>query len=206
MLKYTIAANEVNDSDFSRDISVLSKVSQNNCVLKTAQKYLNLCDNLDKGVLQQEQSSEIISLPADLMAVEQGVSVLCDVYACGLGTKQNDVCADIKNELKKMSGFYFEKVADAYFSASNILLDAQNVDKDELKQMAESCNSLKNVYLSWPIDENKSDLLAFFEKVDTYSHNFDVKNSLGSSKKVGRTNVADYMNFSPYQRGSWMIQ
>ena len=201
MLKYTIAANEVTDSDFSRDISVLSKVNQNNCVLKTAQKYLNLCDNLDKGIFQQEQSSEIISLPADLMAVEQGVSVLCDVYASDLGAKQKQVCADIKNELKKMSGFYFEKVADAYFSASNILLDAQNVDKDELNQLAQSCNSLKNVYLSWPMEENKSDLLAFFEKVDAYSHDFDIKSSVGSSKKVGRTNVADYMSFSLHQRG-----
>ena len=202
MLKYTISEKEQRNPDFSGDISVLSKVNQNNCVLERAQRYLDLCVDLDKCVLQQEQSVGKVSLPADLMAVEQGISVLCDVYACGIGAKQKDVRSDIKEELKKMSGFYFEKVADAYFSACNILLDAKDVDKDELKQIAKSCNSLKDVYLHWPMDESKSDVLAFFEKVNTYSHDFDIGNSVGFSKKAKKmNNMTDYMNFSSHQRG-----
>ena len=210
MLEYIEFVSEEKNPDYSMDFSVLSKVNQNNCVLETAQKYLNLCNGLNNGVLQRDELATKVSLPADLMAVEQGISVLCNVYECAMGTKQTDVCTDIEKELKKMSDFYFKKVAGAYFSAGNILLDAKGkaeakdefeslAQKDEIEPLAKSYNSLKNVYGCWPLTKCESDLLEFFEKVNSYSHNFDVENPVASSKKVGKTKVADYMSVLPRQ-------
>ncbi|MBP5534549.1 MAG: hypothetical protein J6Y03_03485 [Alphaproteobacteria bacterium] len=211
MLKYMMSSSGEKCPDYSGDFSVLSKVDQNNCVLETAQKYLNLCDGLDNGVLQRDKLTSKVSLPADLMAVEQGISVLCDVYACAWDKKEYNVCVDIREELKKISGFYLVKLSDAYFSAGNILLDAKGkantedefeslAGKDEIKPLAQSYNSLKNIYGHWPMIEVKSDLLTFFEKVDSYSHDFDIENSIASSKKVGRSeNKTDYV-ISSHQR------
>lgn len=196
MLSDTVKKEEI-DSDSS---VVLSDVIRNDCVCEVAQKYLELCESMDNGELQKEQILNKVSLPADLMAVEKGVEILVKAYDNALQNSDVAVCADIKDELKSMSEFYLEKVSDAYFSASNILLDASAVEESQLEQFKNSCNSLKSIYLSWPFSENKSDVGAFFEMVDKYSKN--AENSTHCSKHAGRSNnVSDYMNFSSHQRG-----
>ena len=212
MLKHVMAVSKEKNPDYSRDFSVLSKVNQNNCVLEAAQKYLNLRDGLNKGVLQHDELAPKVSLPADLMAVEQGISVLCNAYKSAMETKQTDVCANIEKELNEISDFYFEKVSEAYFSAGNILLNAQGEEEaesgvealaknDEIKPLAESYKSLKNMYAGWPVTEpmtecKKTDLSKFLKVVEA----FNVGNSMASSKKVGKTKVADYRNLSSLQR------
>ena len=204
MLKCTMIVNQENAEDgMSAGSGICVKVNQNNNIGKIAQEYLNLCGNLDKGVLQKDQLAKDISLPADLMAVEKGVAVLCDAYDCALKENKGNVCADIKEELKKMSGFYQEKVADAYFSACNILLDADGMDKNELKVLSRSCHSLQNVYdtyLDCSFGKSENDLPNFFEKVDTYSRIFDLENPNGSAKKVGNKTTDRYIDFVSHQR------
>ncbi len=148
----------------------LAKVAENGDVLKCARNYLALCDALAQG--KTVHSKEVVlnaALPSDLKAVENGVLILCSVYVQARSMQRTDICADIQKELTDLSGFYQNKVAQAYFSASNILLDAWDFKTDVLKKMHQCRDDLQNMHFSWPTDEDKSDLSAFFKKVDMYN-------------------------------------
>ena len=111
------------------------------------------------------------------------------------------MCTDIDNQLKKLSGFYQEKLEDAYFSACNILFDASDMNPEELEQLVQSSSLLKEEYFSWPVTEDKTDLFAFFEKVDIYAQQFGVQNTVYPEKRSIQSRPSVHFDVS-YQRGA----
>ena len=169
-----------------------SRVFQNNNVLKCAQNYLELCSDLDKKASEYSVGfSKNTDLPTDLRSVENGVSVLCAAYAQASGNKNSEVCKDVADELTSLSSFYQEKVAEAYFSASNILLDAHDVaDKaDVLDSLRQSRRSLQQVHAAWPTTKDDKSLTSFFEKVDYYGRQLGIDGRVYPKKKSEKMHV-----------------
>lgn len=174
------------------------KVAENNNVLKCAQNYLKLSESFAQKAAEYVVPS--MPLPADLAGVEHGVSVMCTAYAAAKSKQNAAVCADIEKQIKSLSGFYQKKVAQAYFSASNILLDAHDSSAEILKMLVTNRDSLKELHLTWPTDEDESNLPNFLEKVAMYER--DSENSIYPEKRTVRVPLMGRLpsNFATRQR------
>ena len=171
------------------------KVAENNNVLKCAQNYLQLSESFAQKAAEHVAPS--MPLPADLAGVEHGVSVMCTTYAAAKSKQNAAVCADIEKQIKSLSGFYQKKVAQAYFSASNILLDAHD---SSAEMLVTNRDSLKELHLTWPTDEDESNLPSFLEKVAMYER--DLENSIYPEKRTVRVPLMGRLpsNFATRQR------
>lgn len=174
------------------------KVAENNNVLKCAQNYLQLSESFAQKAAEYVAPS--MPLPADLAGVEHGVSVMCTAYAAAKSKQNAAVCDDIEKQIKSLSGFYQKKVAQAYFSASNILLDAHDSSAEILKMLVTNRDSLKELHLTWPTDEDDSNLPNFLEKVAMYER--DSENSIHPEKRTVRVPLMGCLpsNFATRQR------
>ena len=174
------------------------RVVQNDTILVCAKNYLDLCENLPQQVVSHSsQIRNVGNLPDDLLSVERGVEVLCAAYATASFNKNSEVCRDIEKELLSLSGFYQKQVASAYFSACNILLDADEVaDKPKvLKQLKESRDALQAVHYAWPMVDENDCLISFFEKVDFYGCQLGIDGRVHPEKKAEKVSVLSH--FSP---------
>ena len=175
-----------------------ARVVQNDSVLSCAQNYLGLCENLPKRAVSHSfQIRNVGNLPDDLLAVERGVEVLCAAYETASFNQNSEICRDIEKELFSLSAFYQKQVANAYFSACNILLDADDAaDKPEiLKQLKESRNALQAVHCAWPEVEEIYCPASFFEKVDAYGRQMGIDGRVYPEKKAEKMSVLSH--FSP---------
>ena len=201
----TVFANNKETAFVSEAISVdsglgssFAQVVQNNDILACAKDYLQLCSNLPQEVsLRLGKKASVSSLPSDVVSVERGVGVLCAAYAVATNNHDKEVCNDVENELKALSTFYQGKVAQAYFSACNILLDADDVSDrpDILKLLKQSRNSLQQVHCAWPMAEEENTLTSFFEKVDFYGRQLGIDGRVYPEKKAEK--VSPFIHFSP---------
>ncbi|MBE6450269.1 MAG: hypothetical protein E7013_06285 [Alphaproteobacteria bacterium] len=175
----------------------VTQVLQNDNVLACAKDYLQLCSNLPQEVLSRLTKKRVAySLPSDVANVERGVGVLCVAYAVAKNNHDVEVSNDVENELKGLSTFYQEKVAQAYFSACNVLFDADDVaDKPEvLKQLQMTRDELQKVHFEWPDCSGKEDLTSFFEKVEMYGRQLGIEGRVQPEKKAERTGFFSHIS------------
>lgn len=152
------------------------QVMRNAHVLKAAQSYLLLRQDL-AGEAEKKSLDCSYSISSELGQVEKGVSILCAAYMQGVETSNAEVCADIEGEVASLSGFYQKQVAEAYFSACNIVFDATDAAErpDLMKQLVSWRDSLQKLHFAWPTDTDESNMPRFNEKVDTYGRQLGIE-------------------------------
>lgn len=206
MMKQELTATMTNkEAAFvSEAISVFScfgdsfaQVVQNDNMLICAKNYLQLCSNLSGEVSSRlNKKRPVLSLPSDVANVERGVGVLCAAYVVAKNNHNIEVSKDVENELKGLSGFYQEKVAQAYFSACNVLFDADEVaDKPEvLKQLQITRDELQKVHFNWPDCSENDSLTSFFEKVEMYGRQLGIEGKVQPEKKAERAGFFSHIS------------
>ena len=175
-----------------------ARVIQNDAVLACAQNYLQLCENLPETADSHLiKIANVGNLPDELLKVERGIEILCAAYTTALRNRNTEVCNDVEQELRSLSGFYQKQVAQAYFSASNILLDADEVANkpDILKQLKHSRNALQEVHYAWPENAQDKELTSFFEKVEAYGCQLGIDGRVYPEKKAEKLHILSH--FSP---------
>ena len=170
-------------SDFR---SVFVDSIRNDAVLACAKNYLDLSENLHKK--EKTYSPELLNaanLPEDLQQVERGVEILCATYVTAANNQTKEVCQDVERELNSLSSFYQHKVTQAYVSACNILLDADDMlERPEvLKQLKQSRDALQKMHYNWPVVDDDISLTHFFEKVDYYGRQLGIDGQVSPEKK-----------------------
>ncbi len=158
--------------------------ANNIAVLKCAQDYLALRNHFEAEVVRRSQIKQaFVCQDNDLTRVENGVNVLCAV--CAHQMNNAALRQDVVGELNRLSGFYQRKVAEAYVSASIVVLDGEELSRQPsvLKKLVANRDSLQQLHYHWPSDKDESNLQAFYAKVDSYARLLNGESCLYPEKK-----------------------
>lgn len=171
---------------------LLNRVAENFAVLQCSKKYLALCTDFDKQVpARLSLKSSYQRLPADLQKIEDGIDVLCVAYAQALKNADFITQNNIRTSILSLSSIYENKTAEAYFSATSVVLDAYEVaDKPEvLKQLVDCRNSLQKLHSEWPIESGVANLSLFNKKVELYGKQIGINGQLEPEKVLSSSTV-----------------